>query len=114
MKALVLSALLIFEILARRQDFQATPVFSFWSRLFARHGDFPELKLPGRRDIRAPRVSGASDSVCSRFAFDFVFSVPSRLCGECSFGCGFAALCSSVANWFLPIWAKPFPPTLKL
>ena len=37
----------------------------FWLRLFARHGDFPELKLPGRRDLWAPRVSMASaTSVC--------------------------------------------------
>jgi len=40
----------------------------FWLRLFARHGDFPKLKLPGRRDLPDPRASVAS--VYSRFVFD--------------------------------------------
>ncbi len=35
----------------------------------------------------APSVASAT-SVCSRFAFDFVPSVPPWLCGEYSFGCG--------------------------
>jgi hypothetical protein len=40
-------------------------------RLFARHGDFPKLKLPGRRDLPDPRASVASTtSVYSRFVFD--------------------------------------------
>jgi hypothetical protein len=37
--------------------------------------DFPEPKLPGRRGPRDPAASVASaTSVCSRFAFDSVFS----------------------------------------
>jgi len=44
-------------------------------------------------------------SVCSRFAFDFVFSVSPWLCGECSFGCGYAALGPIVANNYFAVLA---------
>jgi hypothetical protein len=77
------SVLLIFEVFARCKDLQATPVFSFWLPQFARHGDFPERKLPGRRDLRDFRASVASaTSVCSVLFLTLFFSVSPWLCGE--------------------------------
>src|ERR1035441_1302454 len=89
----------MFEIFARCKDFRATPVSSVWLRLFARHDDLLEPKLRGRRNPGVPAPPWPPPPPCAPvLPLTLFFSVSPWLCGEYSFGCGYAALCASVAK----------------
>src|ERR1019366_8123175 len=93
----------MFEIFARCKDFGATPLFSARLRLvsFATtvfpnpdHEDTDTLGALGALRLRGLRHL----RVLPLLPLALFFSVSPWLCGEYSFGCGYAPPCASVAK----------------